>query len=53
MLSLYRALLGEFALSQDAALDTLSQITGYKVREDCGNDPVMKFIYTQNSPISP
>jgi hypothetical protein len=53
MLSLYCALLGEFALSQDEALDTLSPITGYKVCEDYGNDPVMKFIYAQNSPISP
>jgi hypothetical protein len=44
MLSLYRALIGEFALSQDAALDTLSQIASYKVREDYGNDPAMKFI---------
>ena len=47
ILSLYRALLGEFALSQDEALDTLSQITGYKVREDYGNDPVMKFIMSR------
>jgi hypothetical protein len=47
MLSLYRALLGEFALSQDVALDTLNQITAYKVREDYGNDPVMKFIMAQ------
>jgi hypothetical protein len=44
MLSLYRALLGEFALSQDAALDMVSQITAYKVREDYGNDPAMKSI---------
>jgi hypothetical protein len=47
ILSLYRALLGEFALSQDEALDTLSQITGYKVRENYANDPVMKFILSR------
>jgi hypothetical protein len=47
ILSLYRALLGEFALSQDAALDTLSQITAYKVRGDYGNDPVMRFIMSR------
>ncbi len=47
MLSLYRALLDEFALSQEAALDTLSQITAYKVREDYGNDPAMKFIMSR------
>ena len=47
ILSLYRALLGEFALGQDAALDMLSQITDYMVREDYGNDPVMKFIMSR------
>jgi len=47
ILSLYRTLLGEFALSQDEALDILSQITGYKVREDYGTDPVMKFIMSR------
>lgn len=34
MLPLYRALLGEFGLSQDAALDMVGQITNYKVRKD-------------------
>jgi hypothetical protein len=34
MLSLYRTLLGEFACSQDRALDLLSQITCSKVRRD-------------------
>jgi hypothetical protein len=47
ILSLYQVLLGEFALSQDEALDILSQITGYKVREDYGNDPMMKFIMSR------
>jgi len=47
ILSLYRTLLGEFALSQNEALDMLSQITGYKVREDYRNDPVMKFIMSR------
>jgi hypothetical protein len=47
ILSLYRTLLGEFALSQDEALDMLSQITSYKVREDYGNDPIMKFIMSR------
>ncbi|MBN1313721.1 MAG: L-2-amino-thiazoline-4-carboxylic acid hydrolase, partial [Anaerolineae bacterium] len=47
ILSLYRALLGEFALGRDAALDTVSQITDYKVREQYGNDPVMKFIMSR------
>lgn len=46
-LSLYRALLGEFALSPDTALDMVSQITAYKVRESYGNDPVMKFIMSR------
>lgn len=47
ILSLYHALLGEFALGQHVALDTLSQITDYKVREQYGNDPVMKFIMSR------
>jgi len=47
ILSLYRALRGEFALKQDAALDTLGQITDYKVRENYANDPVMTFIMSR------
>lgn len=31
-------------MGQDAALDTLSQITVHKVREDYGDHPSMRFI---------
>ena len=47
ILSLYRALLGEFALSQDEALDMLSQITCYKVRKDYENDFVARFVMSR------
>ena len=44
MLSLYRTLLGEFAFSQDTALDMLSQITCYKVRKDWENRTITRFV---------
>jgi hypothetical protein len=44
MLSLYRALLGEFAFSQDKALDILNQITSYKVRKDWENRTITRFV---------
>jgi hypothetical protein len=48
MLSLYRTLLGEFAYSQDEALDLLSQITCYKVRKDYEeNQPVTRFFMSR------
>ena len=47
MLSLYRTLLGEFAFSQDEALDLLSQITCYKVRKDYENRTVEKFFLSR------
>jgi hypothetical protein len=47
ILSLYRALLGEFALTQDAALEMVRQITNYKVRENTRTDPVKTFILSR------
>lgn len=47
ILSLYRALTDEFALDEEAALGTLSQIAGYKVRQDYENDPAMKFVMSR------
>jgi hypothetical protein len=44
MLSLYRTLLGEFAFSQDKALDILNQITSYKVRKDWENRTITRFV---------
>jgi len=44
MLSLYHALLGEFAFSQDKALDILNQITSYKVRKDWENRTITRFV---------
>lgn len=46
MLSHYRALLGEFPLNQNEALDVLRQITNFKVRKKFENQSlVMKFIF--------
>jgi hypothetical protein len=47
MLSLYRALLGDFGLGREEALDMVSQITDFKVRENYGNDAVMKFVLSR------
>jgi hypothetical protein len=48
MLSLYRTLLGEFAYSQDEALDLLSQITCFKVRKDYEeNRPITRFFMSR------
>jgi hypothetical protein len=47
MLSLYRALFGEFAFSRDEALDLLSQITNYKVRKDFENRTIEKFFLSR------
>jgi len=44
MLSLYRALLGEFAFSQVKALEILNQITSYKVRKDWENRTITRFV---------
>jgi len=46
MLSHYRALLGEFALGQNKALDMLRQITNFKVRKKFENPSLlMKFMF--------
>jgi hypothetical protein len=47
MLSLYRTLLGEFALDQEPALDMLSQITNYKVRKDWENRTITRFVMSR------
>ena len=47
MLSLYRALLGEFAFAQESALELLSQITGYKVRKDWETRAVTRFVMSR------
>jgi len=47
MLSLYRALRGEFAFSQDNALDILNEVTSYKVLKDWENRAVTKFVMSR------
>jgi len=44
MLSLYRALLGEFAFRQDKALDILNKVTSYKVLKDWENRTITRFV---------
>jgi hypothetical protein len=44
VLSLYRALRGEFGLSQDEALPALREITNHKVRAYLESEPVNRFI---------
>jgi hypothetical protein len=44
MLSLYRALLDEFAFRQDKALDILDKITSFKVRKDWENRTITRIV---------
>ncbi|MGQ9684176.1 MAG: L-2-amino-thiazoline-4-carboxylic acid hydrolase [Anaerolineae bacterium] len=44
MLSLYRALRGEFALNQEEALRLLSSISAYKVRKEYERAPWLRFL---------
>ena len=47
MLTLYRTLLGEFGLSQDAALEMVGQITNYKVRKDWETRKATQFVLSR------
>jgi hypothetical protein len=47
MLSLYRALLGEFAFEQDTALKILNQVTCYKVHKDWESRTVTRFMMSR------
>jgi hypothetical protein len=49
ILSLYRALLGEFAFLQDTALPILNEITCYKVRKDWEKRVITRFVISRTA----